>query len=54
MRLHLDELVEGERTLHQLADVLDDWVLYLMVLGADEEADCRHEGADLFTNHALA
>lgn len=54
VRLHLDELVEGERTLHQLADVLDDWVLYLVVLGADEEADSRHEGADLLADHALA
>ena len=54
MRLHLNELVEGERALHQLADVLDDRVLDLVVLGADEEADSCHEGTDLLTNDALA
>lgn len=54
MRLHLDELVEGEWALHELADILNNWVLDFMVLCANEQAYRGNESADLLADHALA
>lgn len=54
MSLHLYELIECKGTLHQLTDILDNWVLDLVILCTNEKADSGNENANLLANDTFA
>lgn len=52
--LHLDEFVESEWTLHELANVFDHWVFDLEVFCTHEQGHTGDECADLLADNAPA
>lgn len=54
MSFHLDKLIESERTLHQLANVFNDWILDLIVFSTDEQAYRGDKYGNLLADHTFA
>ena len=51
---HLNELVKGERTFHQLAYIFDNRILYLDVFSTHKKTYSGYKGTNLFTDNPLA